>query len=173
MTTWVRTNPRPFAAVLIVVLLLGGGIAAISSVWPAVWLRWIAIALGVVLAGYACWLLWQIWVPRVAVGDRQLRLHLTPGSAICVPIEHVECFLLGQGPANLGKGKTETATLSIRIAERATEYQQRWVLPMIASWCNGYVTIRGTWTEPLTVDLIRKLNCQLTQAKANPAEAES
>lgn len=166
MTTWVRTNPRPFLAVLIVVLLLGGGLLAVGSLWQVSWVRGIVVVCGILLAAYAGWLLWQLRLPRVAVSASELRLHLTPGRAISVPLEHVECFLLGQGPTHLGKAKTETATLSIRIAERATEYQQRWVLPMLASWCNGYVTIRGTWTEPLTVDLVRKLNSQLTQAKS-------
>lgn len=166
MTIWVRTNPRPFLAALCAVALVSVGLVLVAAfAWNVIWLRWVLGTLIFVSLAYSVWLVWQARLPRVGLKDEKLLLFLTASRAIPVPLEHVECFLLGQGPTFLGKSKSETATLSIRIAERATEFQQQNVLRFLASWCNGYVTIRGTWTEPLTVDLVRRLNSQLADAK--------
>ncbi|HEX4131608.1 MAG TPA: hypothetical protein VHZ24_16335 [Pirellulales bacterium] len=85
-----------------------------------------------------------------------------------VPIEVVEGFLLGQGPSYLpGKeaSRSETRTLVVRLAERATEWEHVAMPPRLGSWCGHYITIRGTWCEPLSVDLVNRLNMKLHEAK--------
>lgn len=173
MSTWVHTNPRPFAAVLVSLLLVVALLLTIA--WladPAAWLWWTLIGVAGGLSIYALWLVRQIMVPRVAVVRGDLRMYLTPGRAVSVPLEYVECFLLSEGPAFLGRARAKTTTLSIRIAERATEYHNRTVLRVLGGWCGGYVTIRGTWTEPLTVELVRKLNANLTSAKSEWSKSQ-
>ncbi len=166
MTVWVRNNPRPLSAALAAVCFAALLIAwAFWQFWDIVWLRGgLAVVLGLMLA-YAGWLLWQLSRPRIGADESQLYLFLTAGRAIAVPLEHVECFLLGQAAAMMDDSKRETTTLSLRIAEKAGEFQQRNVLRALGSWCGGYVTVRGTWTQPLSVDLVRKLNRELAQAK--------
>ncbi|MDA7978312.1 MAG: hypothetical protein MPJ50_06020 [Pirellulales bacterium] len=122
-------------------------------------------SISLLMAVYAAWLAWQLRSPRVAFCEGELRLYLTASKAIPVPLQHVECFLLGEAPALLGKSTAKTNTLRIRLAERAADFQQRNVLRLLGNWNSGYVTLHGTWTEPLTVDLVRKLNSLLSQAK--------
>ncbi len=55
----------------------------------------------------------------------------------------------------------------IRLADRATDYAQRDVKPALGSWCNHYVTIRGTWCEPLSLALVTRLNTRLAAAQAS------
>jgi hypothetical protein len=80
----------------------------------------------------------------------------------------VEAFFVGQGPAELPGGMArsqETANLVARLAQRATEWAQRDVKPALGRWCEGYVTIRGTWCEPLNTELVRRLNRRLAEVK--------
>jgi hypothetical protein len=44
------------------------------------------------------------------------------------------------------------------------------VKPSLGTWCGGYVTIRGTWCEPLQPDLIRRLNRRLKEVKTQEFE---
>jgi hypothetical protein len=37
------------------------------------------------------------------------------------------------------------------------------VKPALGAWCDSYVTIRGTWCEPLNGELIRRLNRRLRE----------
>ena len=91
------------------------------------------------------------------------------GRPIEVPLALVEGFLLGQGPSYLNAHKpaaSQVSTIVIRLADRATDFAQRDVKPTLGSWCNHYVTIRGTWCEPLSVALVMKLNGRLADAHA-------
>jgi hypothetical protein len=86
-----------------------------------------------------------------------------------MPIEVVECFLLGQAPTMLpGKSQehAETASVVIRLNERAADWAHRDVRPALGKWCEGYITLRGTWCEPLSVPLINRLNARLAEAHA-------
>ena len=57
----------------------------------------------------------------------------------------------------------------IRIADSATEWRQQEVKPQLGKWCEGYITIRGTWCEPLSIDLINRLNERLAEVNRAPA----
>ena len=112
----------------------------------------------------------QAWRPRLACQDGELLLYLRPGAPIRVPLAIVEGFLMGQGPSFLpGKrlARMEATTLVIRLAERADQWAKVDVEPKLASWCGHYVTIRGAWCEPLSVDLASRLNARLAEVQAD------
>jgi hypothetical protein len=169
MEIWLRTNRRALlfgmllpavvaAAGLVLVLGLPGRV-------PPMWLRGVgagilALSLATILA-----LAWQLTRPRLAYRPGELLVWLG-GVPIGVPIEVVECFLLGQAPSLLpGKRSmhTNATTLMIRIADAASDWHQRDVKPQLGQWCGGYITIRGTWCEPLGVPLVNRLNQRLAE----------
>ena len=112
-------------------------------------------------------LLWSLRRPRIAYVDGQLLLDLVGGPPIRLPVSVVECFFLGQGPSHLGRGKladSQTANVVIRLAERATDWHQRDVRPALGRWCDGYITIRGAWSEPIDAGKVEELNQRLVRA---------
>ena len=116
-------------------------------------------------------LLQQLVRPRIAYRDGHVLFYLQARSPIAVPVQVVEAFFLGQGPAYLpaaAPSKAETVNLVARLSQRATEWAHQDVKPALARWCDGYVTIRGTWCEPLTGELIRRLNRRLSEVSCLP-----
>jgi hypothetical protein len=114
----------------------------------------------------------QLWFPRIGYGAGYVRFNLRSRRPLCVPIDVVEAFLLGQGPALLpgeGHRRSETRTVVVRLSEKAQEWSQAEVNPRLASWCDSYITIRGTWCEPLDVDVIKRLNRLLAEASRESA----
>jgi hypothetical protein len=87
---------------------------------------------------------------------------------VAVPREVVEAFFLGQGPSYLpgtpGQ-RLESVNLVARLSQKAPEWMHVSVKPALGHWCDGYVTIRGTWCEPLTGDVIRRLNARLRELR--------
>ena len=167
---WLRTNAR--AILLGTLLPLAAGIAGLGLLWgvdgdgPHAWLRGLGVVLLAGAGATVAALLWQLRQPRLAYADGQLLLWLRSGAPIRLPVEAVECFWLGQAPSLLpGKRhqQTESAAVVIRIAERAVDWQQQDVKPQLGKWCEGYITIRGTWCEPLNVDLVQRLNQRLAE----------
>ena len=107
--------------------------------------------------------------PRLAYRDGEVLAYLRGGGPIRIPIEIVEGFLIGQAPSLLPGGyheRYETTTFILRLAESAEEWSHREVKPSLGRWCDGYVTIRGTWCEPLSVDLARRLNQRLADVQS-------
>ena len=107
--------------------------------------------------------------PRLAYSQGMLEVHLTR-PPLEVPIEIVECFFVGQGPSLLPavkKGESratmETATLIVRLAESALDWKHRDVRPQLGQWCEGYITIRGTFCEPLSKEVAGRLNRRLVE----------
>jgi hypothetical protein len=97
-----------------------------------------------------------------------LLVNLRAGKPVAVPIDVVEAFLLGQGPAMLTNRRgdlREARVLTIRLAERAEEWANVEVKPALGKWCGGYIAIRGTWCEPLSLDLVNRLNYRLAEVK--------
>ena len=98
------------------------------------------------------------------------------GSPPCAwPIDIVEVLFMGQGPVLPGsknEEKTETKNAVIRIAEKATEWHARPVRRELGSWCDGYIIIRGTWCEPLSVELLNALNSRLVDIHRQQRSAE-
>lgn len=166
---WLRPNRRAL------------GIAAVPpalALLPAVYLICLsgvlAQTLGWILIGVAGGLLaatlLAAWQPRLAVSGEQLLVYLRAGGPIAVPLDVVECFFLGQGPAMLIEDDSQTgegvvtANVIVRLAESAEEWKQLSVLKHLGHWCDGYITIRGAWCEPISNELVGGLNKKLAAA---------
>ncbi len=177
---WLKSNVRmlQLAAIIAATWFVVGGLVLAwqwSSESPVGRIIGLSLLAGSLLGSFFIVAMWRI--PRLACDGRYLLAYLHGMTPIRVPIEIVECFLLGQGPALLPGEKharTETSTVVIKLSDRAEEWSHRTVDPRVASWCDGYITIRGTWTEPLSVALIQRLNGRLAAvAKQIPVQATS
>jgi len=132
--------------------------------------RW-AAATGTIVFAYAIGLcVYLLTQPRLSYANEHLCVRLRPGKPIEVPINVVECFFLGQGPAllprRLGDSDKieETSTIVVRLAESAEQWKHFDVKPALGLWCDGYITIRGTWCEPITNEVLKRLNDKLIAA---------
>jgi hypothetical protein len=170
MEVWLRTNARvmlfgmiPPALFAAMGLLLLVGLPGRE---PPIWLRAVGGAMLATSLAIIAALAWQMRKPRLAYADGQLLLWLRSGQPIRIPVEIVECFLLGQAPSMLPAGhqqNSETSALVLRVADRASEWHRQDVKPQLGKWCEGYITIRGTWCEPLSIPLVNRLNARLAE----------
>jgi hypothetical protein len=166
---WLQANRRSGLWPLAFGLVSAAGMLTASAfvpddgvIRPVLWL----VAATDMLAAFA--LAYLSNLPRLAFDGRSLLMRIRNSSPIRVPIELVEAFLIGKGPAYLsGKDdyKTEARTLIIRISERAPEFEKLETNLRLAAWCGHYVTIRGTFTEPLGVEVVNRLNQRLYDAQ--------
>jgi hypothetical protein len=168
---WLRPNRRAIAFALVLPLCVSLlGILLMMGVFDARQANWLRIVGGVCLligAGLTSLLVVEYWRPRIGYTDERVLFYLRGVRPIATPIEVVEAFFLGRGPTQLGRshGELHSVNLVARLSERATEWHHHDVKPALGSWCDGYVTIRGTWTEPLTENLVRELNHRLAATK--------
>jgi hypothetical protein len=174
--TWLKPNRRA--------ILIGAFIPA-ASVVLGVWLafapigtqsrlsQWTGLLLMVAGLIVLVMLLRHLRRPRVSYGDGHVQFYLKSGLPIAVPVEVVEAFFLGQGAAKLPVGlcrQDETVNLVARLSQRHTQWARQEVKPALGNWCEGYVTIRGTWCEPLNGELVRRLNRRLNEVKTKAGE---
>ena len=164
--TWLRPNRRALAfGLLLPLLLLAAGVLLTAST-RAFYLRVPGAVLAAIGLLGAIGIGWQMWRPRLAYERGCLAVYARSGGPYRVPIEFVEGFLLGQGPSMLpGKPlqRTETRSMVVRLADAASDWSQREIHPSLGKWCGGYITLRGTWCEPLSVDLVSRLNVRLAE----------
>ncbi len=170
MEVWLRTNSRALLFGMIPPALLAGmGLLLLLGVpgrEPPLWLRIVGGLLLFVSLLTIATIAWQVRKPRLAYQHGELLLWLRSGSPIRLPVEAVECFLLGQAPSLLpgNEGRcAETSALILRVADRAADWHHHDVKPQLGKWCEGYITIRGTWCEPLSVPLVNRLNARLAE----------
>ena len=178
MEVWLRTNTRALAFGMIPPALFAGmGLLLLLGLpgrEPPAWLR---AAGGVLLALSSLTiaaLAWQMRKPRLAYRDGEILLWLRSGGAIRIPVEFVECFLLGHAPSLLPGGdrqQAETSALVLRVADRAVDWHRQDVKPQLGKWCEGYITIRGTWCEPLDLALVNRLNARLAEVSRNASRS--
>lgn len=176
---WLRANPRPGIVMAVVATLLLGLLVVLwflarSWLRQAGWGAWLAGG-GVAVAG-VCGVLVSSRARIVLDGGRVV-VRLRPAGVESVPLEAVECFFLGSRlepppPGDHRTGGERVRTLVMRIAERAVEFADRRTLVPWGRWEEGSVTFDGRWCEPLSVDLVRRLNRQLAAAKRARAAAE-
>jgi hypothetical protein len=184
---WLQSNRR---ALLVGLVLPGVWLAAalgalwlsISSGQPA-----IVSAICVLLALPPLWMVlglaYALTRPRIAYEQGELLVYVEMHRATRVPIEIVECFFLGQGPSDLpklGGREPEMSNVVVRLAEAANEWKHRDMRPAFGQWCEGYITIRGAWCEPIDRELMQRLNRRLTEVRRQrkaesrgPVEAEA
>jgi hypothetical protein len=168
---WLKPNRRALATALIV----PSFVSAVGLVLLVVGMRseqrlWLAIAGGTMFAiGVAC--VAAIWcasrIPRLAYADGELLVYLLSLKPLRVPIDAVECFFLGQGPAHPAPPDhpvAKAANVIVRIADSASDFHERDVRPDLGIWRDGYITIRGLWCEPLSHERVNLLNRQLAEA---------
>jgi hypothetical protein len=169
---WLRPNRRAILFGCVVPSLmtfLGIFLAARGPLagWTTI-AGWVLIVLGAI--GIAL-LVRQSFRPRIAHRGDVLLFYLRSGAPIAVPLHVVEAFFVGQGTAALpGPARDEeSANLIARVSQRHTEWAQHEVKPALGAWCGGYITIRGTWCEPLTGDVIRRINRRLKEVQTETA----
>jgi len=170
--TWLRTNTRLIGVAAVwPVLFAVAGLPVATGLFgmpSSPWLRGLGwLMLGFAACGMA-FLIWQAGRPRLARDGDYLLVYLRVGAPIRLPLDVAEGFLLGQGPSFLpgqrGAGAV-VKTIVIRLAERAAEWAQLEVKPEFGSWCGHYITIRGTWCEPISLELVKRLNERLTEVR--------
>jgi hypothetical protein len=173
---WLRQNVRAvlFVGACLALLAAQTGVMAAGLLFPVSgWFRaalilfaivWIVLLLAVVLVG---------WRPRLAYSRGRLLINVRLGEPYAVPIEFVEGFLLGQSPAQVrgdARQRTEARSLNIKLADRAAEWQQQGTLSAWGKWCDGYITICGTWCEPLSLQVVERLNRRLNEAHKSQSQ---
>lgn len=169
---WLRANPRPgivVAAVATVIVGLLVLLGFLARTWQrqAGWGAWLSGGL-VAVAGAGGVLVSSR--PRIVLDGGHVVVRLRPTGAVSVPLDVVECFFLGSRlepppPGDHRTGGERVRTLVMRIAERAVEFADRPTLTPWGRWEEGSVTFDGRWCEPLSVDLVRRLNRELAAAK--------
>jgi hypothetical protein len=166
---WLRTNRRAlcFGAVPPALFtLLGAYVLFGLSPTARAWWHWIGGVMVVIGLFNVLILLLQLREPRIGYMEGQVWFYLGSKAPIAVPVRVVEAFFLGQGPTLLPgseKRRDATANLVARLSQRDTEWAKRDVKPTLGRWEDGYVTIRGTWCEPLNGELVRRINRRLRE----------
>lgn len=167
---WLRTNRRALVMGMILPgLILAGSAGGVA--WAVAtgqhWAIGLALASGSLLGLWMLGeLLYALWQPRLAFDQGELLVFLEPTRPTRVPIDIVECFFLGQGPSELPRlagREPETQNVIVRLAESAAEWKHRDVKPAFGHWCEGYITLRGSWCEPITPAIMSKLNRRLSE----------
>jgi hypothetical protein len=170
---WLRSNRRIFVLGLVPGAAICAAAIGLIYITPVPALRYFAIGVLLVALFLLTKVVRQLMRPRVAYVDGQVLFYLRVNGPIAVPVEVVEAFFLGQGPAYLPgteEDSQETINLVARLSQKAPEWQHVEVKPALGNWCEGYVSIRGTWCEPLTNDVVRRLNRRLSEVSRELAE---
>ena len=171
---WLKPNQRaltasivmPLAIIVVAALMLTNVLGNVHWVIQGVTggLALVSVFAVVVLVKWFCH-------PRLAYEDGVLLVNLNAGPALKVPIDLVEVFFAGQSDSHMPKTVQQTnsvtpesRTIVVRLAERATQYHSRTVMPRLGSWEHGYIVVRGTWCEPINREVIKRLNKQLVAA---------
>ena len=170
--TWLKTNRRALALGLVLPVLVAV-LACAAAIWAAASGQHVVVQAGLLLLGaVGLWMVGQLGYamtrPRLGYEAGDLLVYLEPTRPTRVPIGIVEVFFLGQGPAELPKLKgreLETQNVIVRLAESAEEWKHRDVRPALGHWCEGYITIRGSWCERITPELMRRMNRRLLEVK--------
>jgi hypothetical protein len=162
---WLRANRRA----LWMGLLAPGSLAAVALACvffgsgPLRVLGWAGVVVAGCVVGLILWLMRQ---PRLAYQPGYMLVYLRLGPPIRLPIEVVECFFLGSGPIKLTDhidAPYRAVGLIVRLAEKAAEWADRPVKPALGRWHEGYILIHGAWCEPLSLEVVSRLNVRLHQ----------
>ena len=169
---WLQPNRRALWTTLLTFAVVG--VVALAATWrfDATAVRIVGGLIALLAALMVGASLVELRRPRIAYRDGHVLFNLRGSAPAAVPAEVVEAFFLGQGPAHLPTIRTEPpecTNLVARLSEKAPEWAQVEVKPALGAWCEGYVTIRGTWCEPLTGEVIRRLNRRLRELREAPA----
>lgn len=172
METWLFPNRRAVGLGMVPLLLLGLAGLSFGLGWFGLPQHALVRVLGFSIAGGSALLVvglvFQLRVARVGYTEGTVYFFLRSGRPVEVPLEYVEAFLMGQGPSHIpgqSPSESEATTVIVRLAEVAKEWARIDVNPRLGSWCDGYITIRGAWCEPLNVEVVKRLNRRLAETK--------
>jgi hypothetical protein len=174
---WLRSNRRVLSMAMVpaAALAAAGALAAIQA--DATLVRLLGGALAALGVALLIGLTNQLRRPRIAYRDGKVLFFLRAGEPVAPPAEVVEGFFLGQGPTHLPRAavgqKAETVNLIARLSQKTPEWEHVDVKPALGRWCESYVTIRGTWCEPLNGEVIRRLNHRLRELRDERAGSET
>jgi hypothetical protein len=166
---WLRTNRRALALGLIPPILLaaiGMGLLVSAPSDSVAWTRWIGGFMVLASAGIVVLLIWQMRIPRIAYRDGEVLFAMQSGPPLALPVDLLEAFFIGQQPVELlgqPQGSHAAVNLVGRLSQRAPEWHHREVKAAFGRWADGYVVINGTWCEPITNEVIRRLNHRLRE----------
>lgn len=165
---WLKTNRRALAAGLgvdLLLLLCGVSLVLLDNRWGGGgWLRLAGVGVIVACGGFAALLLYQMTLPRLAYAHGELQVYLESARPVRVPIDVVELFFLGHGNSHLPAGSeraSKSRTVVVRLAEAATEWHNLPIRTPLGEWREAYILVRGTWSEPITPEVIKRLNQRL------------
>lgn len=173
---WLQSNRRIVALGLLPVGALAGIGCLLLVAGESTTVRLLALGLIGVGALLGLGLAQQFRQPRISYRDGNVLFHLRGDEPIAVPREVVEAFFLGQGPSflpHLRGRQPESVNLVARLSQKAPQWMHIDVKPALGHWCDGYVTIRGTWCEPLTGEVIRRINARLRELRTEALAAEA
>jgi hypothetical protein len=165
---WLQPNRRALWTTLLTFAAIGAVALAGSWWFDALIVRIVCGIVALLAALMVAASTVELRRPRIAYHDGHVLFNLRGSAPAAVPAEVVEAFFLGQGPAHLPTIRTEPpecVNLVARLSEKAPEWAKIDVKPALGAWCEGYVTIRGTWCEPLTGEVIRRLNRRLREIR--------
>lgn len=168
---WLRSNRRAlgFGCVPLAALAASGAWLVHGANGPlSDWLFWPGAFLTMIGAGATLAMFRQMWQPRIAFRDGHVLFYLRAGKPFEVPSAIVEAFFVGQSPVVLTSGRPmrhRSLNLVARLSQRETDWAQREVKAALGEWRDGYVTVHGTWCEPITEGLVRGLNHRLKEVQ--------
>jgi hypothetical protein len=165
--TWLRPNRRVLFVSLVGSLVLIG-LACWLFQFPEPIYYWTGACLLPCAVLLAIRIFFRAARRRLAYKTGALLVDLGRRQPISVPIDQVECFFLGSSKTTLSGVwglQSRAVSVVVRLAEKAVDFHDRPVSPRLGSWNDGYITIRGSWCEPVSPALIAKLNKRLTEAQ--------
>ena len=172
MTTpqcWLRPNLRAlWLGAVVPTILAVAGLAMASGLAGRGAVRWIGCLVALVGVIPLAAILYSVRLPRLAYQNGSLLVYLRSSGPTPVPIDAVECFFLGQAAGRIphpAGQRVKASTVVVRLAEAAKEWHGFAVKPAWGEWHDGYIIIRGTWCEPLDIELIKRLNRQLVEVQ--------
>jgi len=168
---WLQTNRRAlYFGMFLPLLGAAAGLAIMRHDLPLVgdWSDALGLILIVLCVLTISALAAQTRQPRIAYKTGFLLVYLGTRHPIKLPLQVVECFLLGQGEGMIpvaGGKQVRASNLIMRLADKEADWADRDVKPALGKWHEGYVTMKGTWCEPLDLGVVKRLNRALAEAK--------
>jgi hypothetical protein len=171
--TLLRTNRRAASALCVIAALplaLGALLIVTGHRTERPIIHWTGILLvsvGGMLFGRQ---LLRLVAPRLALTSNHLLVYLRGIMPWQVPLDVIECFFIGQTPSRLrvwhpAGRRIDNITVVVRLSESAKAWHRRSVDTSLGKWCDGYITVYGTWCEPLNGDVVNRMNQRLAEVK--------
>lgn len=166
---WLHNNRRLLLPLSIPagLLALAGAACCLLSFWSWPVLLSVGVALLALAVVYVAAAWGYLRQPRLAYRDGHLIVYVGQGRKQWVPIEVVEVFFMGQAESKVHGpqgSQARTATVVVRLAEKATQWQSQDMASHLGKWADSYIIVDGTWCETIDMPLLDRLNKVLAAA---------